>query len=247
MVGKECKKSKHKDKKSVNKSFWGKYKMWFFISLIVATILYVIIYLVFRGNGIFYVGDDLAKNDWLSFLGAYLSFTGTIVVSLIAILQSHYYTENEKARRTEEHRKNIQPIFSVRIVAIDKQIDGTAEAFSLSNPELNPKHKNLKISIENANSVPITNVIVCDKYILPLLKGNEQQYVYLAFWDSPDAKAWKDKLIVLTSEHERDEKGIPKWLNINFDDIDGKAMCQSFTLKYFDETPYYSLEDTWEF
>lgn len=244
-MSKDRKKDKHK--KDTNISFWSKYKLWFFTSIIGATILYVIIYLVFRGDGFLYVGNNLTKSDWLSFLGAYLSFTGTIAVSLIAILQSHYYTEIETKRREKEHRKKLQPIFSIRIVAVDKQIDGTAEGFSLTNPELNPKHKNVKISIENANPVPITNVIVHDKYLLPLLKDNEPQYVYLAFWDSPDVKAWRDKLIVLTSEYERDEKGIPKWLNINYDDIDGKSMCQSFVLKSFDSTPYYSLEDTWEF
>jgi len=244
-VSKDRKKSK--PKKGTDISFWGRYKLWFYISIAMAAVLYLIIYLVFRGNGFFYVGNDLAKNDWLSFLGAYLSFAGTVFVSLIAILQSHYYTERETHRQAEEHKRKIQPIFSIRIVAVDKQIDGTAEGFSLNNPELNSKHKNVKISIENVNSIPITNVIIFDKYLFQLLKGNETQYIYCAFWDSPDVKAWKDKLIVLTSEYDRDEKGIPKWVNINYDDIDGRSMCQSFTLKCFDGTPYYSLEEIMEF
>ena len=62
-----------------------------------SAIAYVIIYFVFKGNGkgngIFPVGTGLEKSDWLSFLGAYLSFIGTVIISLIAIFQSIYYSE----------------------------------------------------------------------------------------------------------------------------------------------------------
>lgn len=51
------------------------------------------------------------------------------------------------------------------------------------------------------------------------------------------------KLAVLTDdEFERNEQGVPKWFNINYEDVDGNEMYQTFELKNFDETPYYSLE-----
>ena len=120
-----------------------------------SAIVYVIIYLVFKENGIFPVGTGLEKSDWLSFLGAYLSFIGTVIVSLIAIFQSIYYSELNERKDAENRKKEIQPIFSVKIVSIDMQLDGTAEAFSLYDKATNPIHKNVKISVENVNRFPI--------------------------------------------------------------------------------------------
>ena len=77
-------------------------------------------------------GKDLDKSDWLSFVGAYLSFIGTAGVSLIALFQSSYYNRSENERREKEHRKCIQPIFSVNIRGIDTQIGGTAEVLILA-------------------------------------------------------------------------------------------------------------------
>lgn len=203
---------------------------------------YVGIYLAFRGDGFLSVGKDLTKSDWLSFLGAYLSFVGTVAVSLIALFQSSYYTKVENARRLQEHRKKIQPIFFVNIASMNKQIEGTGEFFNPSDPSTYPKHNNIKISIENVNSYPITHVIVFDRYICPLLKCNESKSILCAYYDTDDAKKWAKKLIVLTDDFERNEQGIPKWFNICYEDIDGQAMFQTFELKDFDGTPYYSLE-----
>jgi hypothetical protein len=50
----------------------------------------------------------------------------------------------------------------------------------------------------------------------------------------------------LESEYEPGDKGIPKWFNICYDDVDGHSMFQSFELKNFDGTDYYSLETTEE-
>ena len=148
-----------------------------------------------------------------------------------------------KKKDAASRKKDIQPIFSVNIVAIDVQLDGTAEAFSLSGKGKNPVHKNVKISVENVNRFPIKHVIVFNKYITPLLKYNEVQFVHCAYYGSDDAKKWPNKLAVLTDdEFEHNEQGIPKWFNINYEDVDGNEMYQTFELKDFDGTPYYSLE-----
>lgn len=236
-----------KKKKGKYKSnFWDKCKIPLIITIIFSIVAYIAIYFIFKGDGFFTVGKDLNKNDWLSFLGAYLSFVGTVIVSLIAILQSHYYTTTDNQKKEEDRQKQIQPIFSIKIVAVDIQLDGTAETFSLSNPSRNTKHKNVKISIENVNNFPIAHLIVFDKYITPLLKCNEIQYVHCAYYDSVDAPKWPKKLVVLTDDYERNEQGIPEWFNVNYEDVDGRSMYQTFELKKFDETLYYSLEGTYE-
>lgn len=89
---------------------------------------------------------------------------------MIAIFQSRYYSELNEKKDASSRKKEIQPIFSIKIVAIDIQLDGTAEAFSLSDKSKNPVHKNVKISVENVNRFPIKHVIIFDKYITPLLK-----------------------------------------------------------------------------
>ena len=105
--------SKQKSKKL---TFWSKYKMPIIAIVAFSAIAYVIIYFVFKGNGIFPVGTGLEKSDWLSFLGAYLSFIGTVIISLIAIFQSIYYSELNERKDAESRKKEIQPIFSVKKV-----------------------------------------------------------------------------------------------------------------------------------
>jgi uncharacterized membrane protein len=233
--------------KNKKQSFFRKYKWWFIIAAIIAIVGYIIVYLCFIGNGCLSAGIDLEKKDWLTFLGSYLTFVGTVAVSAVAILQSHYYAEQQKLRDTEERKKQIQPIFSVEIVDIDSKIAGTAEAFNPSNPATYPKHQNVTLKIENVADKPIRNVIIFDKYLYQLLKPNEQKTIQLAYSDSPDIQKWKKHLLeLLESEYERNDKGIPKWFNICYDDVDGHSMFQSFELKNFDGTDYYSLETTEE-
>ena len=229
-------------KKSKKTTFWSKYKIPIIGLVAASIIIYFLIYLVFRGNGFFSVGADLEKSDWLSFLGAYLSFIGTVIVSLIAIFQSRYYSELNEKKDASSRKKEIQPIFSVKIFAIDIQLDGTAGAFSLSDNSKNSVHKNVKISVENVNRFPIKHVIIFDKYITPLLKCNEVQFVHCAYYDSDDAKKWPSKVAVLTDEYERNDRGVPKWFNINYEDVDGNEMYQSYELKDFEGTLYYALE-----
>ena len=231
--------------KSEQKSFFQKYRWWIIGSALALIIGYVIIYLCFFSNGLIPAGVNLDKKDWLSFLGAYLSFAGTVGVSLIAILQSRFFVERDKERSLLDRKKQIQPIFSVSILAKDSQVLGTAEV--INKAESYPQHKNVTIEIENVGQFPVRNVIIFGKYLYQLLKPNEKKQIQVAYSDSPDIQKWKDHLIeLIETDYGRSSSGIPKWFNINYDDIDGVEMFQSFRLMSFDETEYYSLEEITE-
>lgn len=208
-------------------------------------VTYIVIYLCFKGNGIFTAGIDLEKNDWLSFFGTYLSFAGALIVSVIAIFQSSHYTRAIKEENNEKRMKDIQPIFSIEIAGMDTGLEGYADVFSLGNPSTFPKHKNFTLRFENVGTYPIKNVIVFDKYLCQLLKCNESKRIQVAYEDSPDYSHESKTLIrILKSNYERESNGLPKWFNINYEDIDGNDMFQSFELKEFDGVFYYSLTET---
>lgn len=233
--------------KSEQESFLQKNKWWIIGSTLTLIFGYGIIYLCFFSNGVIPTGVDLDKKDWLSFLGAYLSFAGTVGVSLIAILQSRFFVERDKERSSLDRKKQIQPIFSVSILAKDSQVLGTAEVFNINKAETYPQHKNVTIEIENVGGFPVRNVIVFDKYLYQLLKPNEKKQIQVAYSDSPDIQKWKDHIIeIFETDYERSSSGVPKWFNINYDDIDGVEMFQSFRLMNFDATEYYSLEEITE-
>lgn len=67
--------------------------------------------------------------------------------------------------------------------------------------------------------------------------------IQCAYEDSPDYDSKSTQLIrILHSDYECDEKGLPKWFNINYDDVDGNSLFQTFELKNFDGVDYYSRE-----
>ncbi len=241
MGGNSLKNSKKQDKLT----FFLKNKKGLLISLVALVGAYICIYLSFKGNGFITAGVNLEKKDWLSFLGAYLAFAGTIIVSIVATLQTKHFAEIEKDKAIESRKKELQPIFSINIDGLNQQISGTAEVFNLYDTSTYPKHKNVTISLENVSIYPILNVIIFDKYLFQLLKPNERKTIQVAYSNSPDVQKWKEHIIeIQESDYESTEDGIPKWFNINYDDIDGNEMFQTFALKTFDDTNYYSLEGT---
>lgn len=220
----------------------------YIIGIVVAVILfYIIVYLCFAWEGVIPVGIDLIKGDWLAFFGTYLSFVGATSVSVVALVQTRLYAKEQNDRDLTVRKKQIQPIFSVEIIDTDQQLPGTAEAVGLYSSSNFPKHRNVHIRIENVAELPIRNVIIFDRYYFQLLKPNEPKDIYVVYSDSPDAGT-KVAVIarILETEYERTERGIPKWFNINFEDVDGNESFQTFTLENFEGVQYYSLKSTEE-
>lgn len=218
------------------------YKRVGIVLTIVFIVVYVLLYIFFAGKDFIRAGENLTKGDWLSFFGTYLSFVGATLVSMMALAQTHLYAEKQNSRDLVVRKKQIQPIFSIEIVNTDQQLPGTAEAVGLQNSSNFPKHRNVHIRIENVAEFPIRNVIIFDRYYFQLLKPNEPKDIYVVYSDSPDAGI-KVAVIarILESEYERTEQGVPKWFNINYEDVDGNEEFQTFTLENFEGVEYYSL------
>ena len=239
---KVMKKSKKNKKRKEGQNTLAKYLLArIALATIMGIIVYVIIYLFFSVKGVIPPGDGLNKTDWLSFLGAYLSFYGTVVVSLTIFWHTNYVAKQSEEKIALERKKRIQPVFSINIRSRNIVMEKHSSLANIGNKPDRPS--NVKIEIENANEYPITNVVVFDKYITPLLKVGEKKTIECTYSDPTNTYTFpKFVAIINASDYERDNNGLPKWFNINYEDVDGNAMYQTFELKHFDETEYYSLE-----
>ena len=96
----------NKNKKQQNNTSIGKYLL-FRIAMItlICIIFFVGIYFVFSTKGIIPSGIGLVKTDWLSFLGAYLSFYGTVVVSLTIFWHTNYVTKQSEEKTSTRKKK----------------------------------------------------------------------------------------------------------------------------------------------
>lgn len=216
------------------------------LATIIGIIVYVIIYLFFCVKGVIPPGDGLDKTDWLSFLGAYLSFFGTVIVSLTIFWHTNYVTAQTEKNLAMERKKRIQPIFSIKIVATNIILEKHSSFINLGSDRIE-RPSNLKISIENVNEFPISNLIVYDKYITSLLKPGEVINVYCTYADTSNTYKFPDSVAIINeTDYEKNEKGLPSWVNLNYDDVDGNSMFQTFEVKCFDGTHYFSLEGTHE-
>lgn len=155
-------------KQRTKKSFLNEYKWIFIFSIIVFTVIYYLIYQYFSGNYFNSFGQGLDKKDWISFFGSYISFSGTLFISLIAILQSDFFTKQQIVREDKFRKRNMQPIFS-----IDLSIK-TEQQIHYGNTILPPNpHKYKYIEIKNVNDCPIRNLIIFDKYFCQLQEPNQ--------------------------------------------------------------------------
>ena len=222
-------------------------KLWIMAGI--AIILFVVIYLVFAFTSLIPAGENLTRADWLQFIGTYLSFAAATVVAIVSVFQSKYHNDMENERRKKERFESIQPIFVVRFVEMNGVLPGTND---YDNMEANyfPKHKNVKIEIENIGEYAAFHVILFEKYMWPALKPGEVKSFYVIYDDSYDMKWVKfvqgEKLasIIVLQEADtpRNDYWFPEAMNINYDDIDGHSSFYIYDLKVFNGKHYYGMK-----
>ncbi len=214
------------------------------IFLIMAVGIYVIVYLCFLGDGFLSAGKDMEKSDWLGFLGAYLTFIGTVTVSTIAILQSSFYNKMENKRRENERFELIQPIFSIDIAERNSHVGNYAVSFNPSDPSIFPKYDNFTLQIKNLGAYPALHICIFEKYMFPVMESNGSKRIQAAFSDSNDIKRYPKGIDAIIPLDDLDKSGerLPAEFNIAYDDVDGNSVFQTFKLMDFEGKKYYSLK-----
>lgn len=226
-------------KQRTNESFLKEYKWIFIFSIIILTVTYCLIYQYFCGNYFNSFGQGLDKKDWISFFGSYISFSGTLFISLIAVLQSDFFTKQQIAREDKFRKRNIQPIFSIDL-SIKKEQQVYCDNMSFPpNP-----HKYKYIKIKNVNDYPIRNLIIFDKYFCQLQEPNQPLAINIIKGNSDNKSNKKNVAYLPESKYEFSSSGFPKYFNICYDDVDGNKMIQTFELKILEKIEYYSLKST---
>lgn len=71
--------------------------LWTIIASLILS--WILVHCILIINGVFTVGEELTKSDWLSFLGAYLGLLGTVILGAIALRQNQIFKEeNDKSQ-----------------------------------------------------------------------------------------------------------------------------------------------------
>lgn len=214
------KRKKSQGAKKKSKNIFIRYKYPIIITILVLIIGYVAIKFLLIGNT---MCNNENQNNLIGFTGDYLAASATVVIGLLSVLQSHYFSETQMEREKERRIKTIQPLFSLEI-----KYDGDDGA----------------LSIENVGKYPISNVFICDKYMYGLLNTNEKKTLKFVYSNSIKRNFGGDTIELYELEYPASAKDVPKDLIITYDDIDGNCMYQEFELKEFEKIEYYSLEKT---
>ena len=159
-----------KDEEQKKRSRQTKQKyVYIFVVIIVLVAAYFAVYYVFFGDGLLTAGKDLHKSDWLSFLGSYLSFVGTILLGIVAIYQ------NNRANMLNQQMQKLQHASFVSMVSVEYAIiekedtrqpeDGndvqTIETVDLTADGFTPKSNYIvNVSLKNSSNYPIVFLYV---------------------------------------------------------------------------------------
>ena len=125
---------------------------------VIFAVIFVFIYVIFAGRGFISAGINLTRKDWLAFIGSYLSFIGTVCVSLITIYQTHFYKVKDNEQQKTDRVKKIEPIFSLEIIECEE------------NP--------LNLKLKNVGEFPARNVSLNNTYYYELFATNDERIIY---------------------------------------------------------------------
>ena len=226
------------------RSFISEYWPLLSMAFVMFAVTYVLIYLLFQLEGPFSTGKDLSKGDWLVFSSGFLSFCGTILIGLVAVLQNEHYVKGEAERRRAERVRLIKPILTVTIVSRNKRFrlsTGPCSGVDVDYPG------SVTIQIANVGNYPISNIVVFDRYICDCLTPGDFYEITCGYDNIPaPISSLRNVLMVSESEYGKSEDGLPEYINVNYLDVDGVEWYQTYSLRCFEEARYYGLDGTYE-
>lgn len=185
--------------------------------------LYIFIWIGFSIKGPFYVGDELVKSDWLSFLAGFLSFVGTVIISIIVIIQNKNYKE------MDNERLRLQNLPSLKFRRADLYNDNEFKFESikeLKERTRNPINQNQLINSPYKDSDSIICIYNC-----PLILWKDEKFQIKSMVDS--------RSIVL--EAHINQRGIFKTQNYGIGTAINLSVKVKSKLNDPDETPLYDF------
>ena len=122
------------------------------------------------------------------------------------------------------------PVFDVKIIALNKQVTGTAVVGNFWSKEPLPKHKNVRIQVELFNNAIIRSLKVFGRIIENgIVKQSKPIQLTVCYMESPDVR-WKEHVIELSRDpYPAGEDGIPIIVPLEYT-IDYKQYRQVFKL-----------------
>lgn len=139
--------------------------------------------------------------------------------------------EKESETEGDQRQQQVtQPIFDLKITALNKQVPGTAEVVNLWNREPLPIHKNAQYKLELCNNAVIRNLKVFGRTIeTGLVKKNIVFSFTVCYMESPDTR-WSKHVFELTRDvYPAGVDGVPKFIILEYCSEDQKYQ-QKFSL-----------------
>ena len=148
-----------------------------------------------------------------------------------AVEKRVHYNSRETETEGDIQKQGLKsPDFDVKIIALNKQVPGTAEVGNFWSRESIPKHKNVRIQVELFNDVIIRNLKVFGRSVeTGIVKQNKLFQITVCYMESPDIR-WKGHIFELSRDpYPAGEDGIPKIVPLEFT-MDYKQYRQVFIL-----------------
>lgn len=199
--------------------------------------VYIVIYFFFVGKDAIPPGVGLEKKDWLSFLGSYLSFAGTLFVCYITLSQNKVFMQRAEEQKREDRFNKIQPILSVEVTTKDKSRMGCEEDLKKDEDLI---LKEFTFSIKNLGAFPALHVRVFNDYLLPALAPGET-LKFVCGYDIKTTVQIPSNNITIQLPSGCSGVEPPIDLSIEYYDVDGHSMVQRFHWEQYRTKELYVL------
>lgn len=192
--------------------------------------VYIFTYLLFFSKGFISPGVGLTKNDWLSFFGSFLCFSGTLYIGYGTLFQTKAITDMSYERLEKERFDRIQPVFVLSVNEVNYTFHKDEKIVS-----------SFDVSLKNLGEFPVLDIWFSHEFICESLSSNEFISFECSVSNSFSSISQTIRKISLNDFKNRNIKQLPSEIEIRYVDIDGHNMVQVFQLCNYIDMNLYSL------